>query len=354
MTTLRAQTANPSEHQRIAMTGAAGFLGGILLRALVTRPNIEEIHVFDVKAPEIQSTKIHYHRLDLCRDAATSELAQILSKHEITTFLHGAFFSAPGRTYHREVESIGTFHVLNAVAEASVGRLLVFSSTYVYGAIAQHPNFLSEETPLRAQGSTFVRTRVDAEKQIQDFARDYPSTLTTVLRFAPILGPNSTNILSRYFIAGIIPKVMGYDPLLQFIHEDDALRATLLAYDNVAVGVFNIVGRGVLPLTTAIHMAGKIAVPVATPVCKSVFNLGFLAGAWDIRSDMMPFFKYVCVADGRRAERKLNFVARYSSRQALKAMIEATRLRNIGFPRPTSALGEDEPPAPSMGFERVY
>ncbi len=342
--------------EKIGMTGGAGFLGGLLLKRLSDVPSIREIHVFDVKPPEVPSSKFIFHRLDLTRDNADSTLAELLIKHEIKTFVHSALFSGPGRnkSAHRETESIGTFHILNAVAEAGIEKLLVHSDTFVYGAHPQHPNFLNEDTPLRLQGPHFVRARVDVEKQIQEFARDYRNVSVTVLRFASVLGPNSPNIRARYFLVGLVPKVMGYDPLLQFIHEDDAVRASLLALTHEARGVFNIVGRGVLPLSTGIHLSGKIPVPVATPICRKVFSLGFYLRLWDLPAEMVPFFQYLCVADGRKAEQMLNFKAQYSSRQALRAMIEADRLRNVGFAIPSSGLGEDESSTPDQGFERVY
>lgn len=339
---------------KLAMTGGASFLGGLILKKLVEIPSVHEIHVFDVYPPHVSSPKILFHRLDLTRDSASPDLAAVLKANGIDTFIHGALFSGPGRGYNREVESIGTFHVLNACAEANIKKLVVLSATFVYGALSQNPNFLLETTPLRSQGPLFVRTRVDVEKQIQDFAKDYSATGVTVLRFPPILGPNSTNPRARYFLSGLIPKVLGYDPLLQFIHEEDAARAVLTALAAKATGVFNIVGKGLLPLSTAIHLSGKIPVPVLHSVCKSVFGLGYLFRVWDLDPGLVPFFQYLCVADGRKAEQVLGFKPQFSSRQALKSMIEAYRLRAVGFSVPSSVLGEEEVLASEPAFERVY
>lgn len=340
----------------IALTGAASFLGGLLLKRLVETPTVREVHVLDVKPPAVQSSKIHFHRIDLTRDNADSEVASLLKANGIRLFIHGALFSGPQResSKAREVESIGTFHVLNAVAEAGIARLLVLSDTFVYGALPSHPNFLTESMPI-ARGAVpqFVRTRADVEKQIQEFAADYPACATCVLRFAPILGPTSSNARARYFLVGLVPKVLGYDPLLQFIHEDDALRAALLAAFSTARGVFNIVGSGVMPLSTGIHMAGRIPLPVAGFICRTVFSVGYGLRIWDLSPDLVNFYQYLCVADGKKAEGALGFRAHYSSRQALKAMIEAHRLRTVGFAVPSQLLGEDEPYARAQGFERV-
>jgi UDP-glucose 4-epimerase len=317
---------------------------------------VREIHVIDVRMPEVPSSKIVFHRIDLTRDTADSEMGSLLRNAGVRTFLHGALFSGPQRERGkaREVESIGTFHVLNALAEARVARLVVLSDTFVYGALPGNPNFIAENAPLRGIGPQFVRTRVDVEKQVLEFATDYPECGVCTLRFAPILGPTSDNVRARYFTVGLVPKVMGYDPLLQFIHEDDALRAALLAASTRARGVFNVVGKGVIPLSTGIHMAGKMPLPVAGFVCRTVFSLGYGLRVWDLPPGLVPFYQYLCVADGRKAERVLGFKPQYSSRQALKSMIEAQRLRAVGFAVPSLRLGEEgQAGAAALGFERV-
>jgi len=340
---------------RIAITGGASFLGSLLVKRLSELPSVREIHLFDVRTPAVPSSKITFHRVDLTKDSSDSEIAAALLENGIKTVVHGALFSGPQRDRGRarEVESIGTFHLLNALAEAKVTRLVVLSDTFVYGALPSNPNFLLEAMPLRAQGPQFVRTRIDVEKQLAEFAREAPECSVCTLRFAPILGPTSNNVRARYFTVGLVPKIMGYDPLLQFIHEDDALRAAMVALTSRAKGVFNIVGKGVLPLSTGIHMAGRIPLPVAGFVCRTVFSLGYGLRIWDLPPGIVPFYEYLCVADGKKAAAELGFEAAYSSRQALKSMLEAHRLRSVGFAVPSQVLGEEEAAA-ARGFQRVF
>jgi UDP-glucose 4-epimerase len=347
---------NIQVHERIALTGANSFLTSLVLKRLAALSSIKEVHIFDIQPPTIVSTKFIFHRVDLTKDEASSNMASVILENKVTAFIHGALFSGPTRnkSNHHEVESIGTFHVLNAVAEAQIKRLIVHSATFVYGAHSKNPNFIHENYPLKMQGPHFVRTRVDVEIQIQDFINTYQNCCVTLLRFAPILGPNSTNIRARYFFAGIIPKVLGYDPLVQFIHEDDAVRAQITALSCNVSGIFNIVGRGVLPLSTGVHMSGKIPVPFISPLCRSFFAAGYASRIWDLPSDIVPFFQFICVGDAKKAGDLLGFVAKYSSRQALKSMIEANRLRKIGFSVPSSTLGEDEAYATSQGFQQIY
>lgn len=343
-------------HECIGMSGGGCFLNTLLLKRLAEISTVKEVHIFDLHAPTVTSNKFIFHRIDLTQDNATFDLSEILIQNKVTAFFHGALFSGPTRnpSSHHEVESIGTFHVLNAMAAAKIKRFIVKSDTFVYGAHPKNPNFIRESFHLKAQGGPyFVKTRVDVEMQIQDFADNYPDCEVAVLRFAPILGPNSNNIRARYFLAGLVPKVLGYDPLMQFIHEEDAVRAAMLAFASKARGIFNVVGKGVIPLSTGVHLAGKFPVPFASLMCKTFFSAGYFLRIWDLPKEMVPFFQYLCVADGKKSQRELKFEPKYSSRQALKSMIEADRLRSVGFATPSSLLGEDKAYARLHGFEKI-
>lgn len=340
---------------KLAVTGANSFLMTRALKLFIDLPGFSEIHVFDLYEPHIISNKIIFHRLNLINDNASEVMAKVLLENEVDTFIHAALFSGPTRNRHahHETESIGTFHVLNACAEAKIKNLVVNSSTFVYGALPKNPNFLKESRPLVLQKPYFVKTRIDVETQIQEFTQAYKNCRVVVLRFAPILGPNSTNIRAQYFLSGVVPCVLGYDPLLQFIHEDDALRALLLALKSGEAGIFNIVGKGVIALSTGVHLAGKIPVPFPSQMCKLFFSAGYVSHVWNLPKEMVPFFQYLCVADGAKAKTKLGFFPQYSSRQALKSIIEVEKLRDMGFMSHIPTLGEERPNQ-TQGFHWIH
>ena len=51
----------------------------------------------------------------------------------------------------------------------------------------------------------------------------------------------------------MIPRVLGFDPRLQFLHEDDLLRVLRHAVDQRIPGTFNVAGDGILMLSQAIR-----------------------------------------------------------------------------------------------------
>jgi UDP-glucose 4-epimerase len=114
---------------------------------------------------------------------------------------------------------------------------------------------------------------------------------------------------------------MGYDPLVQMLHPDDALAGMLAALDRRAEGAFNIVPSRPIPLLAALHLAGKVPVPVPHPVAYPAVDLLWSAGLAPAPSGFVDFARYPFVADGEKARRDLGFTARHSSREALEAYL---------------------------------
>ncbi|HEY5934126.1 MAG TPA: NAD-dependent epimerase/dehydratase family protein, partial [Kofleriaceae bacterium] len=177
----------------VAVTGACTFLGGELLRRLEEDPRYSRVLALDVRPPPLTpSGKIEFVKIDLTQPTVDGELATLLEKYEVDTFVHGAFLSHPTHAaeWAHELEDVGTMHVLNACAEVQLRKLVVASTTLVYGAKPLNPNFLTEDSELRGhRDSRFVNDKLRAEKQVQRFAKEHPSVEVAILRFAPILGP---------------------------------------------------------------------------------------------------------------------------------------------------------------------
>ena len=64
---------------------------------------------------------------------------------------------------------------------------------------------------------------------MRGFARRRPDVAVCVLRFANILGPTADTPLADYFALPVLPTVLGYDPRLQFVHEDDVIEVLRIA-----------------------------------------------------------------------------------------------------------------------------
>ncbi|MDO8461775.1 MAG: NAD-dependent epimerase/dehydratase family protein [Deltaproteobacteria bacterium] len=324
---------HPTAVKTIALTGTAGFLGSSILREL-EKKNSKDLRLIaiDKKKPPFDTRKTKFYRLDLTETLADSKLLDILKAENVDTLIHTAFPITPtpklGQAH--ELQSVGTMYLLDACAAAKVRKVVLASTTDVYGAHPTNPNFLSEEHPLRGgYRSQFIADKIDAEAQAIRFAKKYPETIITILRPCTIVGPTIHNFKTTFLQRPVVLTVMGYDPLFQFVHEKDVLRAFLMVIQKDYPGIFNVVGEGVLPLSKVLQLCGKIGIPVPSaalyPMAQAMWYLDFFPAP----PSHIDFLKYLCIADGGKAKKVLNFAPQYSTREALADFIGAKRVEQI-------------------------
>jgi UDP-glucose 4-epimerase len=221
-------------------------------------------------------------------------------------------------------------HVLNASRRTNVRKVVMRSTTWLYGAHPTNPNFLTEGHALRARkAEPFFADKMDAEKEVLRYANATKGHLVTVLRTAPVLGPTVRSFLTRYLARRMVPTIMGFDPLVQFVHEADAVAAFKLAIDRDVPGIFNVVGDGVLPLSTVIKLAGRIACPLPRSLAKTFAGALWLAHRAEAPTTFLDYLQYICVADGDLAKTEMGFSPVYTTREALIDYASAQRLRDV-------------------------
>jgi UDP-glucose 4-epimerase len=229
-------------------------------------------------------------------------------------------------------------HVLNACRRARIRKVVMRSHTLSYGAHPTNPNFLPETHALKARtDEPFFADKIEAEAEARHYGRPGRGRLLTILRTAPILGPTVTGALRNYLGRRLVPTVMGFDPLWQFVHEADVVAAFKLAVDRDVPGIFNIVGDGVLPLSTVIKLAGRVRLPLPRSAFNTLGGLMWLTHTADAPPTFIDYLQYLCVADGRLAEQKLGFKPIYGSREALIDFASAQRLRDAKLLSETAA-----------------
>lgn len=326
-----ASKKTPPAKRVIAFTGVNSFLGANIVKRLQAQGKYQII-ALDIERPNYLESSNKFYKIDLTHPTADSNIVEVLIENKVDTVVHLAFLAEPiySTSYSHELEVIGTLHVLNACAEAKVRKIVVKSTTMVYGANPRNPNYLSENHPLLGNRSyPFIRDRVEVEEHIRKFRRKHPETIITVLRLAQMLGPTVRNNLTKMLRRPFVVSLVGYDPLVQFLHEEDALSAFMISINEDHDGEYNIVGRGVLPLGTVMKLAGKIRLPFVYAFSKPVLNVLFSVRAATVPGDHLDFIRFMWVADGDKAKKKMKFMPRYSTKETLELFMGVQRLRNI-------------------------
>jgi len=277
----------------IAITGLGSYLGRSLVKRLLQRSSSLRIVGLDRRRPFRLDPLVRFHNVDLTEPTADSRVAEVLADERAEVVVHTAFRSEPTADLEmdHELETIGSLHVMNACAAAKVKRLVVASSTMLYGPWPDNPNFLTEQHPLRGHpDSHSVSNRIQVESLLAKWR----------LRNCWIFGPTYWDHVARFFSRPLVPKLMGYDPLMQFIHEDDCIHALETATLHQHPGVFNVVGRGVLPLSTILRIAGKRILPTPAPLLYRMAYYPSQGQTGDPPEGFYDYLRYLWVADGQR------------------------------------------------------
>jgi UDP-glucose 4-epimerase len=264
-----------AETRRVLVTGLSTYWGGRLAQALESFEHIEAIVGVDSEAPtrELERTEFvkvsNQHSL-LQRIVRAAEIDTVVDTRLVVNSL-----MAPPRLAH-ENNVIGTMNILAACTgpDSPVRKFVFKSSTHYYGSEQDDPAFFTEEMRRpHPPHSALERDILEAEQAVGEFAERNQEVTVTVLRCANVLGPDVDTAFTRMFRLPLVPMVLGFDPRLQFVHEDDVVHALEHAAFHVAPGVYNVAADGVLALSEVIGLLGKRALPVLPP-----WGTGLVAG----------------------------------------------------------------------------
>jgi len=312
--------------RNVLITGISGYLGRRLSLELSRRQDIGTIVGIDIVAPTVSPGAVRFQAMDI-RDPA---LAELLRQNSIDTVFHLAFVVSPIHDLARmhDIDYNGTRNVLEQAALCGVRQVVAISSTLAYGAHPNNPPVLYEDAPLRGNRSFpygFNKALVD--DMMRAFAQSHPQMVLTILRPCTVFGPTVNNYVSRMLFLPVAVCVKGYDPLVQFVHEDDFVQACLLAMEKGVPGVFNIAGDGVIKASEIARMIGTKIIPVPDwivyPLLECLWRLR--VPGIEVNQGYLDYVRYEFIASNEKAKRELGFAPRYTSQETLEITIRRKR-----------------------------
>ena len=329
--------------RRILITGLATYWGGRLAQALEADPDVEVIIGLDTRKPTVALERTEYVR----SDENYSILSRIVRATGIDTIAHTFLVvdstQMSSRTMH-EINVIGTMNLFAAASAvgSTVRTVAVKSSAHIYGSSPADPYWFRENDRRVGSARTKVeRSLLEVEGYVRDFARDNPHVSLSLLRCSNVIGRDLSTPITKALELPLVPKVAGFDPRLQLIHEDDVVSAILFALDHRLAGIFNVAGDGMIPWSEVCAIAGKHGLPI--PPVGTALSTEFLRrfGLIDLPPELIQVLKFGRGLDNSRLK-EAGFRYRYTTAGAVEAFMEAVRLRRTIGTKDTGYRYEDD------------
>jgi UDP-glucose 4-epimerase len=302
----------------VLVTGVSRDLGRRFARTAAADPAVDRVIGVDVVPPRGDIGDVSFVRADIRNPV----IAKVIAKEDVDTVVHMSVIATPGsaggRHTMKELNVIGTMQLLAACQKApGLRRLVVKSTTTVYGASNRDPAMFTEDMePRRQPRSGYAKDVAEVEGYVRGFARRRPDVRVTMLRAANVIGPRVTSPITSYFRLPVIPTVLGYDPRLQFLHEEDLLAVVRHATLADVAGTFNVAGDGVLMLSQAVRRLQRPWVPLPPFAVGSLGSALRSARLADFSPEQVAFLTYGRGVDTTRMREVLGFTPRHTTAEA--------------------------------------
>ena len=309
------RSISDGEPGAVLVTGMGGRLGGRLLRRLHrSRPVIGVGQRVATGLPR----DVEHYQVDPLRSAAR----EIFARGDVRAIVHLGVSHDSRRPGTHQENVLTLERVLGYAEQFGIRKVVLLSSANTYGPRPENPQFLREDAPLLASGRfTGMRSLVEVDLFAQSYFWRHPETEIVILRPAHVLG-TVRNAPSNYLRLALVPTVLGFDPMLQAVHQDDVARAIELALAPGVRGVFNIAGPPPVPLSKALRVLGRRSFGIPYSLAKSGLTGLFQFGMTHFPAAELDFIRFVCMVDDTAARQQLGYEPAHDLRDTLLAVDE--------------------------------
>lgn len=230
---------------KVLITGATGFLGGVLTERLINRGIETRVLVRNSnRLSDFIKNKSEIFEGDIVKASDVDKAVNGVEK----VFHIAAVYRTAGITdqVYKDVHVNGTENLLNASLKFKVKHFIHCSTIGVHGHIENPP---ADENYKFNPGDIYQITKLEGEKKSLEF---YKTTglPVTVIRPAAIYGPGDTRLLKLFRIASKNPKIIlgGGKIFYHLAYVEDLADAFILASENEkSIGETFIIANNEIP-----------------------------------------------------------------------------------------------------------
>ena len=312
--------------RKILIIGAAGGLARILTNILSkanpedqiigvdSRPQAEEFERENVQFLKIKYTRGNFEKL--FRDN------EFHAVYHLARMSH-AYSNKSNLAQRLDLNIMGTNRILELALKFDVKKMIILSTYHVYGASPYNPALIEETAPLKAAELTMdLVDSVELENLANIYLWRYPDLNITILRPCNIVGPGVRNTISSLLSSRFAPNLMGFSPIMQFIHIDDMADAVSLAHKKRRRGVYNVATSDWIAYQEALEYCGctAISIPSIPPILPRA-----ITGLLNLKmfpSYLVNYFKYPVVINGENFNKTFGFKAKRPLKEIFRSYRE--------------------------------
>lgn len=288
-----------SNKPTVMITGAAGSLARMVIQKMKSKCNVVAIYFRDAK--HVDTSVIHY-KVDMNKRG----FEDVFRDHKIDAVIHLGRINAHMSSIHARYATnvLGTRRLLDLCLKYKVTNVQILSTYFVYGANSVNPALLDEEAPLRAssQDKNLI-DMAELEHMANIYMWKHPELNLTILRPCNIVGPGTRNALSLLLSRNTAPALLGFSPMMQFLHVEDMASAIIAAYDNNVRGIYNVAPDDYIAYQDALKACGCKILRIPSIPPQIPLLLGRITPVIGVKTFpryLVNYIKYPVVIDGSR------------------------------------------------------
>ncbi|MEA3453067.1 MAG: NAD-dependent epimerase/dehydratase family protein [Patescibacteria group bacterium] len=277
---------------KILITGAAGYIGKMLVKDFVQNSKYNRVFAIDKKSKpkDLESFDIDYFKADLAEESLEDILSEVPD-----IIIHCAFDI---RTLYGKLKQqiFNNFECCKKVFQYSLDKevktLIYLSSAAAYGAKAENIGKLLKETePLSEKIYPYGNQKREIEEMLSQLFSEDQNTQVFVLRLSTVQGKEGDerkNLGLLRFVKNILP-ILPYtnkDWARQYINEVDLIESIkfLLAADiDKAIEIFNLAPNDFITMKDMAKLLNKRTIKIPVWFLRMSFFL-----AWHITHGYIP------------------------------------------------------------------
>lgn len=296
----------PVKKKTVMITGAGGALAQQVINRMRDTHNIVAV---DFRKLTYHSDDIPSYKIDFTKRG----FEDLFKHYEFESVIHLGRINSSEETRMRRYNAnvLGTQKLLDLSHKYGISNVIVLSTYHVYGASPYNPALIDETAPLKAAELTMdLVDSVELENLANIYLWRYPDLNITILRPCNIVGPGVRNSISSLLSSKYAPVLMGFSPIMQFIHIDDMADAVSLAHKECKRGVYNVTTNDWIAYQEALEICNCTPIPLPSvppmlpKLITSTLNLKLFP------SYLLNYFKYPVVINGENFNKTFGFKAK--------------------------------------------